>query len=152
VRPTLFLEYWDFCANSVNKTCNFLNWLAWDTHEFKTGCSDSYIPPPCIFTHAPHVYKICSYSDHDSNSFPYYISDDGFAKLTRMIETMNEQQVKFTNKMREYDLSHETDLRFSSPRLDVYLCNDGASYPPLESGLEAEFDPLLTTPFLIASS
>jgi len=36
-----------------------------------------------------------------------------------MIETINEQQVKFANKMWEYDLSHGTDLRFSSPKLDV---------------------------------
>ena len=44
-----------------------------------------------------------------------------------MMETMNKQQVEFANKMREYDLSHETDLRFSSPILDVYLCDHGAS-------------------------
>jgi len=48
-----------------------------------------------------------------------------------MIKTMNEQQIEFANKMREYDLSHETKLGFSSSRLDVNLCDDGASFPPL---------------------
>ena len=46
-----------------------------------------------------------------------------------MIETMNEEQIERANKMREYDLSPETDLRFSSPRFDVNMCDDGASSP-----------------------
>ena len=54
--------------------------------------------------------------------------------------------------MREYDLSHETDLRFSSPKLDVCLCDDGASVPPLESGLETVLDPSLATLPLVAPS
>jgi len=61
-----------------------------------------------------------------------------------MIEAINEQQIEFVKKMREYDLSHETDLRFSSPRLDVNFCDDGASFHPLESGLEEVIDPSLT--------
>jgi len=69
-----------------------------------------------------------------------------------MIEKMNKQQANFANKMREYDLSHETDLRFSSPKLDVCLCDDDASFSPLESGLEAVFDPPLITPSLVAPS
>jgi len=69
-----------------------------------------------------------------------------------MTETMNEQQVKFANKMREYNLSYETDFRFSSRILDVYLCDDGASSPPLEFGLEVVCDPHLTTPSLVAPS
>jgi len=55
--------------------------------------------------------------------------------------------------MREYDLSHETDLRFSSLRLDVKFCDGGVSFPPLESGLEEVLDPPLTTvPFVAPSS
>ena len=34
---------------------------------------------------------------------------------------------------------------FSSPKLDVKLCDDGASFHPLESGLEEVIDPPLTT-------
>ena len=75
-----------------------------------------------------------------------------FARLSIMIELMNKQQAEFENKMREYDLSHETDFRLSSPELDVCLCDDGASFPPLESGLEVVFDPLLTNPSLVAPS
>ena len=74
--------------------------------------------------------EICHCSDHDSNSCPYYISDEGFARLSNMIETMNEQQIEFANKMLEYDLSPETNLSSSSHRLDVNLCDDGASFPP----------------------
>jgi len=54
--------------------------------------------------------------------------------------------------MREFDLSHQTNLRFSSPKLDVCLCDDGASFPPLESGLEAALDPSLVTLPLVAPS
>ena len=72
-----------------------------------------------------------------------------------MIETMNKQQVEFAefvNAQREYDLSPETDLSSSAPRLDVNLCDDGASFPPLESGLEDVLDPPLTTSPLVAPS
>jgi len=55
--------------------------------------------------------------------------------------------------MREYDLSRQTNFRFSSPRLDVNFCDDGASVPPLESGLEEVLDPPRTTlPFVAPSS
>ena len=67
-----------------------------------------------------------------------------------MTETMNQQRVEFEIKMREFGLSHETGLRFSSPKLDVCLCDDGASFTPLETGLETVFDPSLTTPYLVA--
>jgi len=69
-----------------------------------------------------------------------------------MIEIMNEQQVTFVNKMQEYNLSHEIDLKFCPPKLDFYLRDDGASVPPLESGLEAVCDPFLTTPSLVVPS
>jgi len=98
------------------------------------------------------VCTICRYSDNDSTSCPYYISNDGFARLSGMIETINKQQVEFANKMREYDLSHKTDLRFSSSKVDVYLCDVGASFSPLESRLEVVLDPLLSTPSLVAPS
>ena len=63
---------------------------------------------------------------------------------------MNKQQAEFDSEMREYDQSHEIDLRFGSPKLDVCLCDDGASFTPLESELEAILDPSLTTPSLVA--
>ena len=69
-----------------------------------------------------------------------------------MIETIDEQHTMLVNSMRESDLSHETDLRLSSPRLDVNLCDDGESFPPLESGLEEVLDPPPTTlPFVAPS-
>jgi len=49
--------------------------------------------------------KICSYSNHDSSSRPYYISNDGFSRLISITETMTEQQVEFVSKMQEYDMS-----------------------------------------------
>jgi len=67
-----------------------------------------------------------------------------------MIETMNKQQAEFDGKMREFELSHETNLRFSSPNLEVCLCDDGESFTPLESGLNAVFDPSQTTLSLVA--
>ena len=69
-----------------------------------------------------------------------------------MIETINKQQAEFENKMREFDLSHKTDFRFSGPKLDVCLCDDGVSVPPLGSGLEAVLDSSFTTLPLVAPS
>jgi len=146
------LEQWDFCAKTVDEACVFLDWLAWDTYEFETSCFDFYIPPPYIATCVPPVCEICHCSDHYSHCCPYYISNEGFPRFSNMIEAIDKQRVEFELKMREYDLSHETDLRFSSPKLDVCLCDDGASVPPLESRLEAVLDPSLTTLLLVAPS
>jgi len=92
------LEQWDSCAKSVDEACDFLDWLAWDTYEFETSCFKFYIPSPCIHTHAPTLCNICHFSDHDSCSCPYSISNEGFARLSSMIETMNKQRVEFEIK------------------------------------------------------
>jgi len=101
-------------------------------------------PTPCIPDYARLMCEICHCSDHGCNSCPYDISDDSFAKLSSTMETTNEQQISFANKIREYNLSHESDLRFSSSRLDVNLCDNGGSFPPLEFGLGEILDPPLT--------
>ena len=93
--------------------------MARDTYESKIGFANSYIPPPRIPNYAPHMCEIFHYSYHESNSYPHYISYEGFARLSSMIKAMNKQQIKFANKIREYDLSHETDLRFNL--LDLML-------------------------------
>jgi len=131
------LEQWDFCAKSVDEACDFLDWLAWDTYEFKTSCSDAYIPPPCIPAYVRPMCEICHCSDHDNSSGPYYIPNEGLARLSNVIETIDKQRVELKFKMREFDLSCKTDLRFSFPKLDVCLCDNGVSFPPLESRLEA---------------
>ena len=69
-----------------------------------------------------------------------------------MIETVNEQQIVFANKIREYDLSPETDLSSGSSILEVNLCDDGASCLTLESGLEEVLDPPLTALPLVSPS
>ena len=66
-----------------------------------------------------------------------------------MIETIDEQNIKIANSIQEYDLSHERDFRFGSLRCDVNFCDNCASFPPLESGLEEVLDPPPTTlPFV----
>ena len=68
-------------------------------------------------------------SDHDVNSYPYYvISDEGFVRLNDMIETLNEQNVKFESYLQENHLLHEIDLSLPSSRREVSLCDD-ASLP-----------------------
>jgi len=52
---------------------------------------------PCIPNYTPFACEILHYFDYENNSCPYRISADSFAKLVSMIETMNEQQVKFLN-------------------------------------------------------
>ena len=68
-----------------------LDLLARDTYEFETSCSDSYISPPCIPTYAPFVCKICHCFDQDNTTGPYYISNEGFAGLSSIIDAMNKQ-------------------------------------------------------------
>jgi len=126
--------------------------LAWDTYEFETSCSESYIPSPCIPAYAPSLCEICHCSDHDSSSCPYYISNEGLARLSNMIETIDKQRVELEFKMREFNLSCKTDLMFSSPKLDVCLCDDGVSFLPLESKLEVVLEPALPTLSLAAPS
>jgi len=48
---------------------------------------------------APSLCETCHCSDHDSMSCPYYISDEGFARLSSMIETIDEQHIKIVNSM-----------------------------------------------------
>jgi len=56
-------------------------------------------------------------------------------------------------EMWEYDLSHETNLRFSSTRLDVDFYDDGVSSFTLEYGLEEVLDlPCTTLSFVAPSS
>jgi len=112
---------------------------------------------PTTLTYIPDLAtslcETCHCSDHDNTSYPYYISDEAFSRLSSMIEAINEQHIQIVNRMWEYDLSRETDLRFSSARLDVSFCDDGTSFPPLKSGLEGVLDPSPTTvPFVTPSS
>jgi len=72
--------------------------------------------------------------------------------IASMIETMNEQQVRLANCIREYDLSHETDLRVNLSELNVNLCENGASSLTLESELVEVLDHPLTTLPLVAPS
>jgi len=54
--------------------------------------------------------------------------------------------------MHECDPSHETDLTFSSSKLDVHSCDDGASFLNLQSGVEEVLGPFLTTLHLVVPS
>ena len=88
------------------------------------------------------------------NSYPYYdISNESYARLNAMIETMNERHEHFVSEMREFCSLHETD-----PRLESSLYDDYESSLPLDSNvvddthltdLEKMFDPPLTSlPFV----
>jgi len=90
---TLF-EYWDLYASNVDEAWDFLNWLAQDTYDFDISCANSYNPPPCILDLAPSWCETYHCSDHDSTSCSYYISDEGFNRLSSMIETIDEQHIK----------------------------------------------------------
>jgi len=48
--------------------------------------------PPCIPNYASLVCEIYHCSNHASNSCPYYISRESFARFSNMMETMNKQQ------------------------------------------------------------
>ena len=51
-----------------------------------------------ILSYALDVCSYCQSFDHDVNSYPYYdISDESYAKLNAMIETMNERHEHFVS-------------------------------------------------------
>jgi len=127
---------------------------------------------PCVnqfgdsYHHHPYFGHVrccnCQSSNHNVNSCPHYvISNEGFVRLSSMIETMNEQNGKFENIFWECHLSHETDLSLPSSRPDVSLCDDDESPFLLESNfvdntplidLEKEIDTPLTPLPLVAPS
>jgi len=75
-----------------------------------------------ITSYSSYPLDTCSYCqsfDHDVNSCPYYdISNESYAKLVAMVETMNEQHECFVSEMREFGLLHETDPSLPIPRLE----------------------------------
>ena len=96
------------------------------------------------------------------NFCPYYdVSDEFYARLIVMIETMHERHEHFVSETREFHLLHETDPSLPFPRLESCLCDDCQPPLPLESGvindapstdLEEVFDPTLTSlPFVALS-
>jgi len=128
----------------------------------------SYVDPfrDSFHHHSSYSSIVCSYCqffDHDVNSCPYYdISNECYARLDDVIETMNERHEFFISEMRECGLLHEIDPSPSSPRPVVNLYDDYESFLPLEpnfmvdaplTGLEEVVDPPLTSlPFIAQSS
>jgi len=72
-------------------------------YEFETSCSDSYISPPCIPAYVPPMCEIYHCTDHDSSSYPYYIPNEGLARISNMIDKIEKQRVELEIKMREFD-------------------------------------------------
>ena len=69
--------------------------------QFKNVCDD-YVP-------YPHVCSYCQPFDHDVNYCLYYnVSNEAYARLNVMIDTMNERHEHFVNEMREFSLLYET--------------------------------------------
>ena len=89
----------------------------------------------------------------------YDISDELYARLNAMIETMNERHEHFVGEMREFGLLHESNPSLPIPRLESSLYDDYEPSFPLESNvlddapsadLEEMFDPPLTSSPLVA--
>ena len=103
----------------------------------------------------------CQSFDHEVNSCPYHdVTNEAYARLNAVIETMNEQLEYFVSEMREFDLVSETDsLPFH--RLTASLYDDCESFLPLKSNvlddsplidLKEAFDlPLISLPFVAPS-
>ena len=75
-----------------------------------------------------YTLGVCSYCqsfDHYVICCPYYnVSNESYARLTAMIETMNEQHKYFVREIEEFGLLSETDPSLPSPRLMISL-HDG---------------------------
>jgi len=94
------------------------------------------------------------------NSYPHYdVSDEAYARLNDLVETMNEHHEHIVSEMKEFGLLHETDLSLPILRLESSLYDDYESFHSLESNvvddaslteLEEVFDPPLTSLPLVA--
>jgi len=59
------------------------------------------------------------------NSCPYYdVSDEPYARLNSMIETMNERHEHFVSEIKEFGLLDETDLSLPISWLESSLYHD----------------------------
>ena len=75
----------------------------------------------------------CQSFNHDVNSYPYYdVSNECYARLNTMIETMNERHEYFASEMRECGLLHEIDPSLSLPILESSLYDNCKSSLPLK--------------------
>ena len=86
-----------------------------------------------LFTLMIYVLTV-NFFDHDVNScLCYNVTDEAYARLNAMIETMNERHEHFVSEMREFGLLHETNPCLSIPRLESSLYDDYESSLLLES-------------------
>ena len=102
----------------------------------------------------------CSYPhDLDCSCPYYYISDESYARLNAIKETMSERYEHFVSEMMEFGLMHETNSSLPIPRLKSSLYDDYESFLLLESNvvddapltdLEEVFDPPLSSLPLVA--
>ena len=149
------MYYGVLCSLSVNDMWDLFEYLAstnGNMSELVSLCMPSPPPydlhaqSPCVnqFRDAydqdssyPHdVCSFCQYFDLDVNSYHYYdISDESYARLNAIIETMNEQHEHFVSEIREFGLLHETDPTLPIPRLESSLYDDYESSLPLESNI-----------------
>ena len=97
------------------------------------------------------------------NFCPYYdVSNESYARLNAMIETMNDQHEHFIGEMREFSLLLEINPNLPLPRRKASLYDHFESFLPRESNFaddapstdpEEVIDPLLTSlPFVALSS
>jgi len=70
------------------------------------------------------------------NYCPYYnVSDEAYARLHALIDTMNERHEYFVSEMREFGLLDETDPSLPIARLESSLYDDYESSLPLKSNV-----------------
>ena len=63
-----------------------------------------------------------SYFPNDVNSCPYYeVSNEAYARLNSMIETMNERHEHFVTEMRKFSLLQKIDPNLPFLRLEASL-------------------------------
>jgi len=74
----IILQYWDFHCKCVDKAWCLLEWIAWESFGFEEASrlSGYFIPSPRAFYarsyYAPLWCDMCSFSDHNAYSCPYY--------------------------------------------------------------------------------
>jgi len=77
-KTRILLQYWDFHYKNIGEAWSLLEWIAWDSFEFENA-SRIYgysFHDPCVFYarsyYAPLWCVMCSSSDHNITSCPYY--------------------------------------------------------------------------------
>ena len=134
----ILLQFWDFHGKSVDEAWCLLEWVAWDSFEFKkASCVSGYsFHKPCAFYsgsyYAPFWFHMCNSSVHNvslCSYYVYYAHSDSSLPLTQnmMLEVGEHFGLGASLGMKNALLGLEDTFDMEHTQVDTPLagCRDG---------------------------